>query len=358
MKIYWLLIPFLIFHLCPVTYADNLIRNPDFEEDGKYWNQWGAVSTKFSYAGAKAMQIENNIANWSGISQDIPILNGGVKVVLSGWMKTDNVIASDKVWENAQITLSFLDDNGEILNENLPKVALISGSTIWKKYSSEYDIPPEVKVIRVTAALKSKGVAFVDQMSLLQYDKHGNEMTINDLVKYEIEMRKTYESYVNSAKNGSFENGSQNWSVYKGEIIYDKKRDGKVLYFNNERFSWAGIQQEICIPDGTESIVISGWHKSENVIKGKNGWDKALLSFEFLDDSGKVTGNYPVAVVQQCGTGDWEYYAHKYKATLGAKKIKVYCQMCNSKGKAWFDDIKVMYFNSQGKQLQCNSKEN
>lgn len=333
--------------------ADNLLVNNSFEEGSKGWQQWGAVSTTHSYAGARAMVVTNDTKKWSGISQDVPILEGTTSITVSGWMKTDNVKTGDEMWEQAQISIEFLDDGGQPIEYYPDQTALEAGTTDWNYYEKNYGVYPGAKKVKIVAALgNATGTASFDQLSVVQYKEDGSKQEIKDLEALFQKKREKQANALSVLKNGSFEEGKKGWQVFKGTFPAESFDGSAALCVSSSNSSWVGASQSLNIPKSATSVTISGWMKTEEVIRGKEGWDKALFNFEFQNKLGQKVGDYPEAIAQEDGTIDWTYYQDSYNVTEGASQIKLFCQLCNAKGKVWFDDLKVVFYDKSGSEIQ------
>ncbi len=327
--------------------ADNLLMNGSFEQGGTGWQQWGAVATEHSYAGAKAMQVKNRKAQWSGISQMVPILKGTTKITLSGWMKTDDVTVGNSFWEAAQMTIAFADENGTEYEYYPEQTALVSGNSEWTHYERSYTIFNNAAQVKVLAALGNcTGSASYDKLSLTQFRSDGSVQKQSDLLTTRKAEERAQKEAPTALKNGDFSDGTNSWKVYQGSSTDGYK--GKGIHFSNGKTEWSGASQNLAIPAKAAAIVVSGRLKTEKVIRGKEGWDKAVINFEFHNDAGERLGEHPSSIVEVEGSTDWHYYQKRYAVLAGSSQVKLFAQLCNAKGKAWFDDLKVVFYDKNG----------
>ncbi len=333
--------------------AENLLTNNSFEDGSLGWQQWGAVSTTQCYVGAKAMEVTNSSAQWSGISQEVPILEDVETITVSGWMKTDNVAAGKKNWEKATISVEFMDENGTSF-ENYPgQVALAEGTQDWTYYEKTYRVYSGAKKINIVAALgNATGSAAFDQFTLHQKKTDGTTVVQKELQEYFVEKQKSLTNSYSFLKNGSFENAQADWESYNVNFPSSGRDGSSVLKIDNANFQWSGASQIVSLPKEASSIVVEGWMKCDKVIRGKEGWDKAIISFEFLDSEGVKVGEYPHSIAEAEGTSEWKYYQRRYAVTPNSSQIKLFCQLCNAKGEVMFDDIAVVLFNSAGEEIK------
>lgn len=338
---------------CSLLVAENLLSNSNFEEGAKDWQQWGAIETSHSYAGAKAMKVTNTTNVWSGISQVVPVLEGTSHFTVSGWMKTDEVVSGNEFWEKAQIVVEFLDDQGKPIEHYPEQTALAAGTNDWRFYEKNYPIHPQATAIKVVAALgNATGSASFDQLQLVQQKEDGSVQQLKDLKEFYTQKQNKQNEAHSTLPNGDFEEDKKHWSTY-GVSVTESGKDGSMaLYLNNKIATWAGASQVLELPESANKVVVSGWMKTKAVVRGKEGWDKALLNIEYQDSLGQKVGDYPESIGQMEGTSDWDYFQGEFGINKGATQLKLFCQLCNAKGEAWFDDIKVVIYDTAGNQIQ------
>ncbi|GAL86462.1 hypothetical protein MYP_3691 [Sporocytophaga myxococcoides] len=163
------------------------------------------------------------------------------------------------------------------------------------------------------------------------------------------------ETSENLLTNSSFENQTKGWNMWGGEIINEGRFGNYSLKVHLDSPRWSGADQTILISEGAATADISGWMKTENVVRGKESWEMARISVEFLDENGAMTGGYPPVTGQAEGTTKWTRYQQSYNIPSGAKKVKVQAVLGNCTGTAYFDDIQISLKGRSGEALQ---KEN
>ncbi len=333
--------------------AENLLTNNSFENGAEGWQQWGAVTTTHSYAGAKAMEVSNASPQWSGISQEVPILDGTKTITVTGWMKTDNVVTGQKEWEQAVISVEFLDENGVAFKYYPTNVAQKSGTNDWTYFEQTYEVYPNATAINVAAALgNATGTASFDEFTLIQKRADGTVQTKQDLQENADKLQKSIQNKFSFVKNGAFEEGNANWTGYNTNFPSAGRDGSSVLQIHNPLVQWGGATQTIELPEEANSFIVSGWMKCDEVIRGKEGWDKAILGIEFMDSSNKKVGEYPQSIAEAEGSTEWTFYQRRYSVIEGASQVKITGQLCNAKGTVAFDDISMVLFDSAGRELQ------
>lgn len=336
-----------------IASAENLLINGSFENGSLGWQQWGAVSTSQSYAGAKAMKVTNSAPAWSGISQEVPILEGVKTVTISGWMKTDSVVVGENEWEEAMIAVEYLDENGVSYKYYPEPVASQTGTADWTYFEKSYDVYRDAASVKVVAALGNcTGSASFDQLRLIQKKSDGATLLPADLKEHEMKVQKQLAGRRSVVINGSFEDNDSAWEGYNVDYFMEGRDGSTALIIDNQDFQWGGASQIIELPEETAFIAVSGWAKSEKIERGKEGWDKLLLSVEFMDGNDAKIGEEPQSVAELEGSHEWKFFQRRYAIADGVTQLKVTGQLCNGKGKALFDDISVVLFDGAGREIQ------
>lgn len=158
----------------------------------------------------------------------------------------------------------------------------------------------------------------------------------------------------NIIQNSGFEDGGKGWNLWGG-VVEGKGHSGKkCLYIKNEKHSWVGADQIIRIPKNSRSLKFSGWMKTNNITPGKESWEQALFSIEFVDSEGKQMGRYPEKTGITSKTTDWTFYESIHSVEYGAYGIKVVAALGNSMGEAWYDDFKLEVTNNDGEVIKLS----
>jgi hypothetical protein len=156
----------------------------------------------------------------------------------------------------------------------------------------------------------------------------------------------------NLLTNSSFEQQTKGWNMWGGEISNDGKEGKYALKVHLDNPKWSGADQTLLISEGAKTAEVSGWMKTENVVRGKEPWEMARITIEFYDENGAMTGGYPPVTGQAEGTTKWSYYQRTYNIPSGAKMLKVQAVLGNCTGTAFFDAIQVSLKGRAGEALQ------
>lgn len=152
--------------------------------------------------------------------------------------------------------------------------------------------------------------------------------------------------------NGGFEADSSEWILGQATVTTDNPQSGeKCLLIANDTTHWSFADQFILIPAAAENITISGWIKTEDVLRGKETWETALLNFEFVDSTLSHIDPYPEATAEIIGTTEWTRYEKTTAVLKGSYAMKFHIALGNALGKAWFDDLQVVFTDAEGKLL-------
>jgi len=177
-----------ILMLAEVSFAEggkNLLINGGFEKasgdsrrghevegwyrngNGTYWATDEVHSGKHS---AKIMVTDlSTSSRWQQWISDWIKVSGKIRV--SAWVKTVNVIQGEKGWYTAGVVFFIYDEN----KKPVPKmegghqyICYVTGTTDWKKYTWEGELPPEVRYIKVLCVLnRTTGIVWFDDVEVV-----------------------------------------------------------------------------------------------------------------------------------------------------------------------------------------------
>ncbi|MCL2218885.1 MAG: carbohydrate binding domain-containing protein [Chitinispirillia bacterium] len=161
------------------------------------------------------------------------------------------------------------------------------------------------------------------------------------------------DSVGNLLADPSFEAGGKGWNLWGAEAD-SVFRSGKAgLGVTNAEPKWSGADQAVVLPDGAARVTVSGWIMTDNVVSGREAWEKARISIEFKDGQGRLVGGYPPVAGQAEGTTEWVHYSRDYNVSDAAKIVVVQCALGNATGTAHFDDIVLTVRNRAGNLLKA-----
>lgn len=153
----------------------------------------------------------------------------------------------------------------------------------------------------------------------------------------------------NLLKNPGFERRNLEWISW-GAKVSDSAYQGKYsIEVTNVIPKWSGMNQVLNLNDSISIVEISGWMKTSGIVGGKESWEKARISIEFLDHRDQIVGGYPQPVALTDGTTPWTFYSSRFAVKEGAKKVKLVIALGNCTGTAWYDEL-TCEFIKQSKQ--------
>ena len=154
---------------------------------------------------------------------------------------------------------------------------------------------------------------------------------------------------LNWAVNGDFKS-SAGWV---GNLTLQPGYQGQpAAYLENKQPQWTEYSQRIGLPQpAPPAIEISGWLKTEKVVKGQQEWEVARISVVFFDSKGNRLGDWPPTVAQVEGTHDWALYDNQYAPPQGTAWATLEISLGNCTGKAWYSDLRFIVYDYDGKPL-------
>lgn len=334
--------------------AENALVNGDFELGATGWIMWGGqVSGRLQYKGGYGAGVYSSERKWRGLSQKVAIPDNARTFVVEGMMKTDEVIAGKEEWEKAVISIDYVNEVDSLIGVYPPNLARVAGTTDWTKYSRRYSVDFTASYIKIVLALgNATGSAQFDNISLVFYDENGKALKLSELQYKDLPLVAKHRGAENKLLNGDFEEGTSSWQA-SGEMIaagkgVDESSCLRLGFSESQR--WAS--QMIPLPQNVHRIVVTGSVATENVVQGDEFWKCATISGEFLSDRGVRVGDYLEPTGKVSGTESFREYLVIYPSRTGASSIKITCGMNGESGIALFDNLKVSFFDVEGKELK------
>ena len=251
--------------------STNLLKNGDFEST----TGWpvNANISQYSFNGAlsgdKVLKVENNTNNTvSSFSQQEVTVSQAGKYTFSAY-----VYSSNSGYTDHELTLKIIaydSNNSQISNESVT-AGNINNS--WQRYTVTADVSSAVNKIKVFIGFNnSKGLFYVDNAQL--------------------EYLNTASAY-NLIKNGSFNDGDNNWtvsdnssSVISSQII---DRNTKALKINGGFDSINTVYQTISVNGSKGDVYSAGaWFKGNYI---KSEMPNTLVK-AFMEQDGGDYSNY------------------------------------------------------------------
>ncbi|HVZ81364.1 MAG TPA: hypothetical protein VHE12_11310 [bacterium] len=123
-------------------------------------------------------------------------------------------------------------------------------------------------------------------------------------------------------------------------------------FLENKSPMWTEFSQRVDLPQPLPpALEVSGWLKTENVVKGPNDWEVARITIVFYDANGKRAGDWPAPIANVQGTHDWEYYSNQFTPPPGTAWVTTEISLGNCTGKAWFSRLALTVYDYDQKPL-------
>ncbi len=157
----------LCFGLCSFAQKSDYNLNFEVPESGKKlplnWFEWGkgyeiTTDSVTVHTGKKSIRLKpgTNMETAFGCAvTEIPAHYGTGSIVLTGYLKTENVDGY------AGLIMRIDGENGALRFDNM-NARGVKGTSDWKKYSIDLDLPEQAKAIYVGVIMKGSGVVWAD----------------------------------------------------------------------------------------------------------------------------------------------------------------------------------------------------
>jgi erythromycin esterase-like protein/beta-lactamase regulating signal transducer with metallopeptidase domain len=273
-----------------------------------------ALANASTLAGKSQPQTANRFGILSG---SLPgQIAAGKHIRYTGWIRTENVKGGYAgLWwraDNAERKILKLDNQAD---------RGATGTSAWKQYSIDMDVPAETATIHFGALTSGSGTAWFDGLSL-EIDGKPYRSDQHDF------------DFEGAALRG-FGTGHAPWTVVLDrEVGHSGSQSLRMRYGYQARFGFATATFPTQAAVG-KHIRFSGWIKTEKVEDGYAGlwWradgpDRKVLNFKNLGE-GAPKGSTP-----------WTKYALEMDVPAETVNIN-FGALCNGGGSAWFDGLSV-----------------
>ncbi|OQP43694.1 hypothetical protein A4D02_09425 [Niastella koreensis] len=157
----------------------NLVTNGSFEDELYGWTEYGAKTTPYVVKTGKASAVITSLdtGKWTGMHQLITLPKNTQYILISAWMKADNVVKSSRAWTGGLFNIEFQDKNETTING--PETLItVTGDEQWTFTEKAMAVPPGVSRLKLLFALGyATGALFIDDVSVKtismeEYQKH------------------------------------------------------------------------------------------------------------------------------------------------------------------------------------------
>ena len=211
----------LLLLLSVVANSQNLIQNPGFELDKSKWNNFWSregvgtaiVVTSPVYSGTKAIKIDYpGTRDWAFQTSDKIAVTAGQLYEISCWAQSINIT------DDANLSVVLYDASGTAINWEFSPCKFDKSTTVYKKYSSSFIVPANVKSIQLRLMGIGLGSFYADDISLTLLDSPGisGEFTVeNDQVKAVIQLPMLAVNMTNKLSGKSYQTSWAQFAIIK-----------------------------------------------------------------------------------------------------------------------------------------------
>lgn len=146
-----------------------------------------------------------------------------------------------------------------------------------------------------------------------------------------------------SLVNGDFEKGLEGWTVWGGKVGDQPHGGLAACEVRLDAPGWAGVSQEVAVPEWARSVRVAGWLEAVGIRGGKENWERGRISVELFGAKGDTVGGNLLAVGQVRGKMPWTRMERTYPLPSEAKTVKIGCALGNSTGTLRCDDLSVEF---------------
>ncbi|MFP9114260.1 carbohydrate binding domain-containing protein [Flavobacterium sp. RHBU_3] len=313
----------------------NLVRNGGFESNTDSWRGDAAILNNYDKQAGKSSGMINQFTGqqWKGIDQIVAIPKETYALEFSVWIKADNIEGGKDAWNAGVMTVELL--SGGEANISYENVAQVTGSTGWTQYKKTVVVPNGAKKFRIMLALaQTNGSVLFDEVSAVPYKTAEFEKMKDD-------ERKAAQAAATQFKNGNFENGMEGWRG-TAKTVSPAKEGTTAIALSSDQPVWTGIDQIAAIPEGSKNIVISGWLKPDNIVRGKDSWNNGVFILELTKD-GQTKATEDQLIGSVTGSGEWMHFEKTFALPQDAAKFRLMLALSNCTGTLLADDIKVNF---------------
>lgn len=149
------------------TASKNLLHNPDFQDDFAGWQIQSRDSVTVDKGILALSSHPKNEKRTISVMQTIVAPPEQRLLVLSGIVRSSNVIPGEKRWEAARLLLVPITTEGKQRYDVPHGLVQLRGTTPWKEYQHAFRLPKDISSVSVVIQfLNSSGTIEVKSLSL------------------------------------------------------------------------------------------------------------------------------------------------------------------------------------------------
>jgi hypothetical protein len=146
----------------------NLVTNGGFEDELYGWAEYSARTTPYVVKAGKACAVitSGDTSKWTGMHQVVALPKNTQYVLISAWIKADNVVKNSQPWTGGLFNIEWLDRKEEKINGPVTLIT-VTGDEQWTFTEKALAIPAGVSKLKLLFALGyATGTFFVDEVSV------------------------------------------------------------------------------------------------------------------------------------------------------------------------------------------------
>jgi hypothetical protein len=167
----------------------NLVTNGGFEDELYGWTEYSAKTTPYVVKAGKACAVitSTDTSKWTGMHQIIALPKNTQYILVSAWIKGDNIVQGMQAWTGGLFNIEFLDKHEAKVNGPATLVT-VTGDEPWKYIEKAMQVPPGASKIKLLFALGyATGTFFIDEVS-------AKAITMEEYQKYAVALNQQTEA--------------------------------------------------------------------------------------------------------------------------------------------------------------------
>ena len=148
------------------TAPAEIFANGNFENGTSSWRGAVNLSNTVKKEGNNALVLSSTNKEWVGVDQLFSVPTDAKSVTISGWLKSDNIVQGENVWNNGLLNVEFSSD-GKTKTANDESIAFVTGTKDWQQYSKTFNLSKDTQKLRIMIALGfATGTLYADDIKV------------------------------------------------------------------------------------------------------------------------------------------------------------------------------------------------
>lgn len=316
----------------------NRVENGDMEAGSgslpnyfASWSNGGATfvwdSTEY-HSGYRSVKISQSSRSCSTLYQNLNGWEVGKTYIISGWLKTSNVVNNPDV--DASINIEMKDGTGAIIARASAQET--SGSVDWTRVTFKYTVASGTETVTLNLLLwDTTGTVWFDNIISVEEFKFVNNGNMESGSGTTVD---NYTSWTSSPGVPAF--------TWDNTIFHNPNETSnfgtRSLKISQSSVAYSTWWQSLSDFKVNKKYKVSGWIKNDNVQLGGAG-EGALLSVDISDSTDTWLSSASSSSI--FGTNEWTYTTFKFTVPAQAQYVKLILKLWNKTGTVWGDDITV-----------------